>query len=240
MTPDFARVLAGVRAVVLDAGNTILSINYGFLSDALAACGVAREPDRVREAEWRARPLFDRRLAEIRSTETKLAFRAYFDEVLRCLGVPEGAAADAAYERVAEYNARGNLWDVPMPGAREAMHDIAASGLEVGVISNSRGTIAEHLASLRLSDDLAFVIDSGVVGIEKPDARIFALAAERLALPPDACLYAGDIYSVDVVGARGAGWRAVLVDPAGAFKERDCPRVRDVAHLRDALLGRGS
>jgi FMN phosphatase YigB (HAD superfamily) len=53
--------------------------------------------------------------------------------------------------------------------------------------------------------------------VEKPDPRIFGMAAERLALPPSACVYVGDFLSLDVLGARGAGMHAVLLDPIGAW-----------------------
>jgi putative hydrolase of the HAD superfamily len=232
------RHLSGAAAIVFDAGNTLLSINYGVIAAALGESGHAFGAAAVREAEWRARPLFDSRLEALRSTETVPAFRAYCDAIFERLGVSPGADADAAYERVRAHNAATNLWDAPIPNSREAVRDIARMGYAVGVISNSRGTIESHLRSLGLADDLLFVIDSGVVGVEKPDPRIFALATERLGMAPDRAVYVGDLYGVDVVGARRAGWRAVLIDPAEVWGEKDCPRVRDVAHLRDVLANR--
>ena len=53
----------------------------------------------------------------------------------------------------------------------------------------------------------------------------------------------GDIYQVDVVGARAAGLRAVLVDEAGLYPDADCPRVRSLAELAAHLApdtGRGT
>jgi hypothetical protein len=38
----------------------------------------------------------------------------------------------------------------------------------------------------------------------------------------------GDLYSVDVVGARAAGDRAILLDPFGTWPVDDCPKARDV------------
>lgn len=233
---DLESALRGASAIVFDAGNTLLSINYRVVAEALRASGRAVGEDAVREAEWRARPRFDDKLAALRSTETVPAFRAYCDAIFEGLGVEPGPLADAAYERIRAHNAATNLWDAPIAGAKKAVADVARAGYAVGVISNSRGTIEAHLVSLGLADDLLFVIDSGVVGVEKPDRRIFALAEARLALPPDRCVYVGDLFSVDVLGARAAGWRAVLVDPAGAWAERPCARVRDVSHLRDAAL----
>jgi len=237
---SIAREIAGAEAIVFDAGNTLLSINYGVIAEALRESGIAVDAAAVRDAEWRARPTFDARLATLRSTETASAFRAYCDAVFERLAVPPGPSADAAYERVRAYNAAQNLWDAPIPGAREAVRDVARAGYAVGVVSNSRGTIEAHLRSLGLADDLACVVDSGVVGVEKPDPRVFAIAAERLRVAPERAVYVGDLYSVDVAGARGAGWRAILVDPAGAWERADCARVRDVGRLRDAVVALGS
>ena len=67
------------------------------------------------------------------------------------------------------------------------------------------------------------VIDSAVEGVEKPDPAIFRLALERTGVAPEDALYAGDIYSIDVVGARAAGLRPVLVDEGDLYPDADCP-----------------
>ena len=59
------------------------------------------------------------------------------------------------------------------------------------------------------------VIDSALVGYEKPDPRIFAAALERTGADPDRTLHIGDLYHADVVGARTAGIHALLLDPYG-------------------------
>ena len=55
------------------------------------------------------------------------------------------------------------------------------------------------------------VIDSSVFGIEKPDPAIFRAALEALNVAPEEALYVGDLYDVDVVGARAAGMEADTV-----------------------------
>jgi FMN phosphatase YigB (HAD superfamily) len=54
-------------------------------------------------------------------------------------------------------------------------------------------------------------VDSGVLGIEKPDPRIFQAALQALRVAPEEALYVGDLYEVDVLGAQSAGIEAVLV-----------------------------
>ncbi len=48
----------------------------------------------------------------------------------------------------------------------------------------------------------------------KPDRRAFEQVADELGVPAAACLFVGDDPQRDVAGARAAGMRAVLVDPA--------------------------
>ena len=53
---------------------------------------------------------------------------------------------------------------------------------------------------------------SGEVGIDKPDPRIFDVMCERLNVKPQDCLYVGDNYVNDVLGARNAGWNAIYLN----------------------------
>ncbi len=84
-------------------------------------------------------------------------------------------------------------------------------------------------------------MDSAVVGVSKPDPRIFRIALERSGLPASDAAYVGDYYEVDVVGARAAGMAPVLFDPIGAYSGVDCPVVQslgDVVPLVDEWMGR--
>ncbi len=51
----------------------------------------------------------------------------------------------------------------------------------------------------------------------------------------DESLYVGDVYSVDYVGARNAGMQAVLFDLAGAYRDRELPRVESLEQLETWL-----
>jgi putative hydrolase of the HAD superfamily len=137
------------------------------------------------------------------------------------------------------YNAPTGLWILADPAAAPALARAKAAGLVVGVISNSNGMVSRTLESLGLAAWIDFVIDSSVVGVEKPDPRIFSMAVERAGVPSGEAAYVGDLYSVDVLGARAAGLQGVLIDPRGYWGPRDCPRARDAAHAVRLLLGDG-
>jgi FMN phosphatase YigB (HAD superfamily) len=57
------------------------------------------------------------------------------------------------------------------------------------------------------------VVDSGGVGVEKPDPQIFDHAFEIIDVPKDGAWYVGDTPGFDVVGARRAGLMPILMDP---------------------------
>ena len=48
-------------------------------------------------------------------------------------------------------------------------------------------------------------------------------------------MHVGDLYHVDVVGARSAGLQAVLLDAAGLYTDVDCPRIQALADLCELL-----
>jgi len=74
--------------------------------------------------------------------------------------------------------------------------------------------------------------------VEKPDPRIFQIALERAGLEPAQAAYVGDLYSIDVLGARAAGLRAVLMNPGGCWPVLDCPTaVSALAAVRLLLDG---
>jgi HAD superfamily hydrolase (TIGR01509 family) len=125
---------------------------------------------------------------------------------------------------------------VPLPGVAEALVELRALGLRLVVVSNSDGTAERGLTRLGLRQLVDAIVDSQIVGFEKPDPRIFqhALAGRD----PATTLHVGDLYSVDVVGARRAGIHALLLDPLGDWPPVDCARLPDVAavacELREA------
>jgi putative hydrolase of the HAD superfamily len=75
------------------------------------------------------------------------------------------------------------------------------------------------------------VVDSAVVGFEKPDPRIFEHALGRAGVPGRRALHVGDLYHADVAGARAAGVNALLLDPFGDWDDVDCERVEDLSEL---------
>ena len=232
-----------VRAIFFDAGNTLLRMNYPVIAATLASLGVFVSELSLQRAEWRARVRLDADLfasaAPRSSTESASTGERYLRYVLEGVGVTDEAtlAAVAAWRR--GYNPPVGIWNTAEPSAEAALTAVREAGVTAAVISNSNGSARSILESLGLARHLDFVLDSGEVGVEKPDPRIFRLALERAAVAPSEAVYIGDLYSVDVLGARAVGLDAVLIDPGACWGARDCVAAPDVlAAVRYALNGR--
>jgi len=228
-----------VRAIFFDAGNTLLRMNYGAIADALAREGAPVAPEALARADWSARVRLDADLVALRtSTESVTTADRYVRYLLEGAGVDDERVitAVAAWRRT--YNPPVGVWNTAEPLAAEALRLVRNAGLRAAVISNSNGSVRQILESLGLARHLDFVLDSGEVGVEKPDPRIFRLALERAGVTPAEAVYVGDLYSIDVLGAGGAGLGAVLLDPGGCWGQRDCLVARDVLEAVRLILAR--
>ena len=98
-------------------------------------------------------------------------------------------------------------------------------GLKLTVVSNANGRLKVLFDRLELSACVDCLLDYHDEGVEQPDPRYFEIALERSGARRDTTIHVGDLYHVDVIGARNAGLRAVLLDEAGLYPDADCPRV---------------
>jgi len=125
-------------------------------------------------------------------------------------------------------------WDQILPGTREAL-DRIRQNFRIAVISNADGGIERVLSRCGIAACFESITDSGIVGVEKPRPEIFAAALKAMQARADESLYVGDVYSVDYVGARNAGMEAILLDLAGAYRDRDLPRIESLEQLETWL-----
>ena len=228
------------RAIFFDAGNTLLRMNYAAIATRLTALDVRVTEEVLQRAEWRARVRLDAALfaARAASTESRSTAGRYLRYVLEELAVTDEATARAMAEWWPRYNPPVGLWNTAEPAAAPALALAREAGLMAAVISNSNGSVASILDALGFLPHLDFVLDSSVVGVEKPDPRIFRMALERAGVTPGEAVYVGDLYSIDVLGARAVGMQAVLLDPGACWGERDCPVAPDVAAAVRLVLDR--
>jgi putative hydrolase of the HAD superfamily len=202
--------MAELHAVLLDAGGTLIHPDHEFILERLAAVGVAADEAAYAGAVEHAREVVARILqsGDIGTDETRI--RAWFIALLGHLGCPL-ARMPAVGDAIRRRHEEGRLWVRPVDGTRDMLEGLRDAGLRLAVVSNADGRVASYLEAAGLADAFEFILDSAIVGIEKPDPRIFQLACEKLGVEPHQTVYVGDIYEVDVLGARAAGIRAILL-----------------------------
>jgi putative hydrolase of the HAD superfamily len=232
-----AQLVEGIDLLCLDAGNTLIFLDHERLAGVCVAHGFATTAGELARAEGVAKrahaggTLVDGGWAY--PTGSARTWGLYVGTMLAAAGVaPQGLAR--LLEVVWEEHWRANFWSKVPPGLRDALGRARAVGLRVAVVSNSEGQLESVLARVGLLDVVDLAVDSAIVGVEKPDPRIFQIALDRFGVPPDRALHLGDVYAYDVLGARSARLRVALVDPAGHFAGlyADVPRAtgaREVA-----------
>lgn len=227
----------------LDAGNTLVSIDFDWVAEELAARGFACESMALRRAEAAARPSVSAGVVARAAKESLDTFTFYFDLVLAQLAAGQAVGAEErrrlATELTPVFRGPGRtqrLWSWVIPGVPEALATLADAGFKLAVVSNSDGSVEAALTEQGLRPYFAHVFDSQKVGHEKPDARFFQHALDVCDADPARTLHVGDLYSIDVVGARGVDVHALLLDPFDDWREVDCARLPDLTSLAERLL----
>jgi putative hydrolase of the HAD superfamily len=224
-------VPANVRTILFDVGNTLIYVDLASIQGVLELHGVVVPREELARAERLARRAMYRHSDESPEANDRDRFRVFLRSMLEALGVPSGAAL----ERLGDALARSDLWRFVPGSTREDLEKIAQRDLRLGVVSNSDGRVATLLQQVGLADHFGVIVDSFEVGVEKPEPRIFEIALERLGAQAAETIYVGDFYAVDVVGARRAGIRPVLLDSLGSFPNADCPVIRSLGELERFL-----
>lgn len=219
-----------LRTVFLDAGGVLLFPNWSRVSGALAKQGVVVSGPSLARAEPVAKKQIDDSNTVAVTNDARRGW-LYFNLVLTAAGVELSDATDAALTELHEYHRERNLWEYVPENVIPALEAIAGLGLRMTVVSNANGTLCAHMDRLGLSRYVHCILDSHDVGVEKPDPRLFAIALERSGADASTTIHVGDLYQVDVVGARAAGIRGVLLDEGGLYESVDCPRVRSLGEL---------
>jgi putative hydrolase of the HAD superfamily len=219
---------------LFDAGNTLLFLDY-----ARIASGVSQKLGAPLTAESLAAgaQVAARAMEGGGGSDRERADR-YLEAMFRTAGVPS-ERMDEVRQCLTAMHSEKNLWCSTADDARDALERLRGAGLRLGVISNSDGRVEAALRAAGLRDYFEVVLDSALVGTEKPDPAIFRAALAALNVAPEEALYVGDLYEVDVVGARAAGIEAVLFAPSGPALA-ECRSATSLTALADDLLGPGS
>ncbi len=219
-----------ITTVLFDAGGTLVHLDYFFLHKELRQAGIRVTRRAVRRAEYAAKIAVDRRvLGSARDTD-ETRRQPYFAALLDQLGVDTPTAAQLL-QRFEAAHIQDNLWRVMLPSTPRILRELRDRGLTLGVVSNADGRIAAILRQCGIEQFFQVMIDSHLVGVEKPDPRIFHLALARAQARPEQAIFIGDIYGVDVLGAERAGIRPLLLDALGCYEGVHCEKIRHLGEL---------
>jgi putative hydrolase of the HAD superfamily len=121
------------------------------------------------------------------------------------------APFDDYFATVYQTFARPGIWEL-FPDVPHILAELSSLRIRLGVISNFDRRLYDILAQLNVRDAFEHLIISSEVGVRKPAARIFRVAAERFQVENGEILHVGDELGSDFTGARAAGLEALLVD----------------------------
>lgn len=223
-----------LETLFLDAGGVLLYPNWWRVSDALAREGVHISPEALQAADPPARRQLDDTRTIGMTTDASRGW-LFFDLILEHAGTPRSERTGRALADLHAYHRASNLWEYVPPDVLPALERFRARGLRLVVVSNANGTLRAHMERLGLTHRFDCILDSADEGVEKPDPRFFEIALARAGAARDSTVHVGDLYHVDVIGARNAGLRGVLLDEADLRPDADCPRVRSLAELADRV-----
>ncbi len=228
------KIPSRIETILFDAGGVLVDVDLPYVRRLVEARRIEVTIDQLTRAEAMARLEIHRLVS--RGGRVGQAWRDFFRLILADVGVGPGDH-EQIIDSLWEAHQRFGLWTVGIPGVADTIRGLRDAGYRIGVVSNAEGRVEQDLYGAGYDGLLDVVVDSHVVGVEKPDPAIFAIAIERLEAQPETTIHVGDIPSVDVEGARAAGICPILVDPHGHHLDCTAPRIASVNEL-PALLKR--
>jgi putative hydrolase of the HAD superfamily len=230
-----------IGAVLLDVGGVFLSPGHDLIGPVIVAAGGDGSAAALDRAHYAG-------IAELDAGDGA-DWAAYHRGVAASAGVPVRARAGVVTALGGALNSAG-VWRRLVPGSVEGLRRLADTGVPLGVVSNSDGTVEELLRLNRICQvgaghgvPVLIIVDSGTAGFAKPDARIFVSALQCLGVPPDRVVHVGDTVFADVRGAVAAGIRPLHLDPYGFCRRDrgDHEHVRSLAEVAALVMaGRSS
>ena len=229
-----------IDTLLLDVGGVFLLPSHEPVVGALDRAEIPVDATRLDRAHYAGAASTQ---VDVDDPETPLQefWSGYLTAFTSECGVPGDRVEEAMGHLGSEFATDG-LWMRVVPGALDALRAIDDAGIRLGVVSNAGGTMADRLHELEilqvgpgLGVEVGTLIDSGVVGVEKPDPRIFHMALEALDADPARTAYVGDMPRFDVVGAKRAGLRPFLMDPYGFQDRMQCEKVASLADVLPRL-----
>ncbi|MDO8527260.1 MAG: HAD-IA family hydrolase [Deltaproteobacteria bacterium] len=221
------------KVIFFDAGNTIFYFDSLFLKKELAKINIPLDAEKMDAVHPQASRNLGRLINII--PEYWERYRVSHFHWFELAGMPKEHFAPAL--EVLRYHSERYLFWCHFPIAiRQMLVDFKKQGIKLGIISNAEGQVATQVRHLEAESIFDTVIDSHVVGVAKPDPKIFEIALESVKEKPEEAWHVGDMYETDVAGARAAGLTPILFDAHDHYPQADCIRITQMLQLKDILL----
>jgi putative hydrolase of the HAD superfamily len=223
-------------AVLFDAGGVLVLPDPTVIAPLLNFYGADPTVAAHRRAHYAAMA------AKSKAGSSEAEWLVYDETYVASVGVRDADLAEAA--DVLNRTRTPDLWRWPIPETLAALQRLAGAGVPMGVVSNASGQVEGSLnrsvcqVGAGAFTAMRCIVDSQVVGVEKPDARIFEFALPHFAeFVPKRIAYVGDSVAMDIVSSRAAGLHSILIDPYNDHDGADFERVSSVEVLADELAG---
>lgn len=237
-----ASLVSGVDLLCLDAGNTVIFLDHVRLAGLIEeTAGRSCAADVLVRTEGEAKRLAETgELFDCAWSARGLPGANAWGKMVGTIALRAGLEASAVpplLEAAWRSHVAKNLWCKVPEGLGEALDALRATGTKVAIISNSEGMLDRLFRELGVLDHFDLVVDSGKVGFEKPDPRIFRVAFSHFGVGAERTLHLGDVFATDILGARAAGCRHALIDPFGHYEgcHPDVLRVPGVVEVARAI-----
>jgi putative hydrolase of the HAD superfamily len=146
-----------------------------------------------------------------RTTGRLVSIEANVQIICEAVGVRPTQAQLAQAARVRAEACRRFL--VPRRDTAPTLKAIKAAGLGIGLVSDCSAEVPQVWPELPYAALVDVPVFSCQAGVQKPDPRIYRLAAEGLDVAPEDCIYVGDGFSRELSGASSVGMHAILLYP---------------------------
>ncbi len=223
------------KAVLLDVGGVFLLPDHDHIASAFAQVPFTPDIDDLDRAHYTGAAQLT--VARDPNEDPQAYWRRYLDGFVTACGVPD-ELRDVVHEHLDNLFATMGVWSRVAPGSRAGLEALAATGVRLGVVSNADGTMETRLREHRIAQvgpgpgvEVEVVVDSGAVGVAKPDPAIFAVALGAMGVEASDAWYVGDMPGYDIAGARAAGLRPFLIDPYHLHEGADYERVGSLTEL---------
>jgi putative hydrolase of the HAD superfamily len=204
-----------IRVVTFDAAGTLIRLlrppgtTY---AETAGLFGYHLDPDRVQDAfraAWKSL-VIPAESPDPQPDDDRAWWRDLVAKTLEVAGY-RISPFDEYFTTVYETFARPGIWEL-FPDVPPILAELSRLGIRLGVISNFDRRLYDIVEHLHVRNAFEHLIISSEIGVRKPAARIFRVAAQRFNVELNEILHVGDEPETDFKGARAAGLNALLVD----------------------------